>query len=71
VVGPGSSEFLAPPKDHEALAGVILKLANDSALRVIIGAENRRRVEERYTAARTCERTVAVLKEVLQTSHAP
>ena len=71
VVGPGGSEFLAPPKDHEALAGAILKLANDSALRVIIGAENRQRVEERYTAARTCERTVAVLKEVLQTSHAP
>ena len=65
VVGPGSSEFLAPPKDHEALAGAILKLANDSALRVIIGAENRRRVEERYTAARTCESMVCVIKSVL------
>jgi glycosyltransferase involved in cell wall biosynthesis len=68
VVGPSGSEFLAPPNDHEALAGVIMKLANDSGLRVTIGAENRQRVSERYTAARTCERTVAVLKEVLQTS---
>ncbi|HEU4431869.1 MAG TPA: glycosyltransferase [Pyrinomonadaceae bacterium] len=71
LVGARSSELLAPPKDHEALAGVIMKLAKDSGLRVTIGAENRQRVEDRYTAARTCERTVAVLKEVLQTSHAP
>lgn len=71
LVGRAGSPFLAPPKDHEALAGVIMKLANDSRLRVTIGAENRQRVNERYTAARTCERTVAVLKEVLQTSHAP
>ena len=71
MVGPAGLPFLALPKDHEALAGVIMKLSNDSRLRVTIGAENRQRVNERYTAARTCERTVAVLKEVLQTSHAP
>ncbi|HET8781737.1 MAG TPA: glycosyltransferase family 4 protein, partial [Pyrinomonadaceae bacterium] len=62
VLGPASSQFLAPPKDDEALAGAILKLANDSDLRVTIGAENRKRVEEKYAAERMCEQTVAILK---------
>ena len=65
LVGPGGMEFLAAPKDDEALAGAILKLANDSDLRVTIGAENRQRVRDRYTAPRMCESTVAVIKEVL------
>jgi len=68
VVGPRSSELLAPPKDHEALASVIMKLANDSGLRVSIGTENRQRVEDRYTAARTCESMVTVIKSVLDRS---
>ena len=65
IVGPRGLEFLAAPKDDEALAGAILKLANDSDLRVTIGAENRQRVKDRYTAPRMCESTVAVIKEVL------
>ena len=65
IVGPGGLQFLAAPKDDEALAGAILKLATDSDLRVTIGAENRRRVKDHYTAARMCESTVAVIKEVL------
>lgn len=65
AVGPKGLHFLAPPKDDEALAGAILKLANDSDLRVTLGAENQRRVREKYTAPRMCESTVAVMKEVL------
>jgi glycosyltransferase involved in cell wall biosynthesis len=65
LVGPAGFEFLAPPKDDEALAAAILKLANDSELRVTIGAENQRRVREQYTTARMCESTVAALKEVV------
>ena len=65
VVGSHGSEFLAPPKDHDALAGAIMKLANDPGLRVTIGAENRQRVNERYTAARTCESMVDIIKQVL------
>ncbi|HET7112094.1 MAG TPA: glycosyltransferase [Pyrinomonadaceae bacterium] len=65
VLGPNGLQFLAPPGDDAALAGAILKLANDSELRVTIGNENQQRVNERYAAARMCEQTVAVLKEVL------
>ena len=65
IVGQAGIQFLAPPKDDEALAIAILKLANDSDLRVTIGAENQRRVLEKYTAARMCESTVAVLREVV------
>lgn len=65
AVGPKGLQFLAPPKDDEALAAAILKLANDSDLRVTVGTENQRRVRERFTAPRMCESTVAVIKEVL------
>jgi glycosyltransferase involved in cell wall biosynthesis len=69
AVGANGSEFLAPPDDDEALAGAILKLANDSGLRVTIGADNRQRVKDRYTAARMCEQTISVIKEVLSKPH--
>ena len=65
VLGPGGLQFLAPPKDDEALAGAILRLANDSGLRGSVGAENRQRVKEKYTAERMCETTVGVLKDAL------
>lgn len=64
VIAPAGLEFLAPPQDYEALAGAILKLEKDSDLRVTIGAENQQRVKEKYSAARMCEETVAVLKEL-------
>ena len=56
---------LAPPKDPEALAGVILKLADDPILRVTIGAENRQRVRNEYGADRMCDETIDVLKDLL------
>lgn len=65
VVGTGGAEFLASPGDDEALAGAILRLANDRDLRVTIGAQNRRRIRERYGAERLCEETVAVLNQLL------
>ncbi|HKR12602.1 MAG TPA: glycosyltransferase [Pyrinomonadaceae bacterium] len=64
VLGPDSSEFLAPPKDDVGLATAILKLANDADLRITLGTANRKRVEENYTASRMCDETVAVLKEL-------
>ena len=62
VLGPAGLEFLAPPKDDEALAGAILKLANDGDLRVTIGTENKRRVKENFEAERMCGESVALLK---------
>ena len=64
VLGPDSSEFLAPPKDDVGLATAILKLAHDADLRITLGTANRKRVEENYTASRMCDETVAVLKEL-------
>ena len=65
VVCRENAQFLTPPGDDAALAAAILRLANDSDLRVTIGALNRRRVRERYGAARMCEATVAVLNEIV------
>ena len=65
VAGPENAAFLAPPGDDEALAAAILRLANDSDLRVTIGAQNRKRVRERYGVARMCEATAAVLNEIV------
>jgi glycosyltransferase involved in cell wall biosynthesis len=70
VVGPAGKQFLAPPKDDESLAAAILKLADDAELRRSLGTQNRQRVADHYTAARMCESTVAVLKEVLNDSPA-
>lgn len=71
VLGPGGSRFLAPPKDDEALAAAILKLANDPDLRVTIGTANQKRVKDNYSSVRMGEETVAVLKELLSSTPAP
>ena len=68
VVGAEGAPFLAPPGDDGALAAAVIRLANDSDLRVTIGAQNRRRVREKYDAARMCEETVAVLVKELSWS---
>jgi glycosyltransferase involved in cell wall biosynthesis len=65
VAGPENRLFLAPPGDDEGLATAILRLANDSDLRVTIGELNRIRVRERFSAARMCEASVAVLNEIV------
>lgn len=61
AVGPAGTQFLAPPGDAEALAGIILKMAGDPTLCSMMGAENRRRVRNKYDANRMCEETVSLL----------
>jgi glycosyltransferase involved in cell wall biosynthesis len=61
ALGPAGAPFLAAPGDTEALARVILKLANDAALRSAVGAENLRRARDVYDPARMCEETAALL----------
>ena len=51
----GSSDLLAPAGDSAALSHTILKLANDPALCSKIGAENRKRIIEKYDAQRMCQ----------------
>jgi glycosyltransferase involved in cell wall biosynthesis len=61
AVGTAGQQFLAPPGDAEALTGIILKLAGDPTLCSLIGAENRRRVRNKYDSIRMCKETVSLL----------
>jgi glycosyltransferase involved in cell wall biosynthesis len=45
----GETGYLIPPKDPKALAGRLLRLLSDGALRDRMGCAGRRRVEEHYT----------------------
>jgi glycosyltransferase involved in cell wall biosynthesis len=64
VVGASGTRFLAPVEDAESLSAVLLNLANDPALRARIGAENRRRIREKYDSLRMCEETATLLKQI-------
>jgi len=64
VLGPGGTQFLAPVEDAESLSEVLVKLANDPALRARAGAENRARIRENYDSLRMCEETAALLKQI-------
>jgi glycosyltransferase involved in cell wall biosynthesis len=61
AVGPAGKQFLAPPGDAEALAQIILKLAGDPTLCSMSGAENQRRVRNKYDSIRMCEETASLL----------
>ena len=65
VVGAEGAAFLAPPDDDGALASAVIRLANDPDLRVTIGTMNRRWVRERFSAARMCETSAALLNEIV------
>lgn len=56
------------PGDPGALAAEILRLLDDRAARERIGAAGRRRVEERFTARRMADATVAAYREVLDSA---
>jgi len=57
----GSSEFLATVGDADALSHTILKLAADPAMCSMIGAQNRKRILEKYDARRMCEQFVEII----------
>ncbi len=54
VVG-GETGRLVPPRDAQALAGALVELANEPALRRTMGARARALVEERFSVARMVE----------------
>ena len=64
VVGASGTQFLAPVEDAAGLSEVLVKLANDPALRARVGAENRERIREKYDSLRMCEETAALLKQI-------
>jgi glycosyltransferase involved in cell wall biosynthesis len=65
AVGRAGAPYLAPPGDAEALARIILKLADDPTLRSALGEENRKRIESHYDPSRMCEETAALLANCL------
>jgi glycosyltransferase involved in cell wall biosynthesis len=49
VVRDGREGFLVPPRDVDAAAGALVKLAQDAALRARLGAAANARFRERFT----------------------
>lgn len=65
ALGIHSSSWLAPPGDADTLADRILRLALDPGLRATLGARNRMRVENEFSAPQTCARMVGLLSRAL------
>jgi len=57
--------LLVPPKDPAALAAAITRLIENRALAARLAAEGRRTVEERFSAKRMVEATLAIYQAVL------
>jgi len=64
IVEDGLNGFLVEPKHPEALAQKILELNSNEKLRERIGADARKRVLEKYTAAKIVSRYVEVYENV-------
>lgn len=65
AVEDGVTGRLVPPKDPAALAEALIQLLTDPSRREAMGAAGRLRYEERFTAGRMVERTLAVYQEIL------
>ncbi len=65
AVDEGTTGLVVPCGDPVALAGGVLELLHDPARRARMGAAGRRWVEERFSADRMVEETLAVYREVL------
>lgn len=61
----GETALLVPPGDPSALALVLGRLLDDDGLRARVGAAGRARVAQRFTWARTAERTALWYAETL------
>lgn len=66
VVQDGVNGMLVSPKDPEALAKAMIRLIEDPDLRLKYGNAGRRIVEERFTADKVVEGTLAVYKRILE-----
>ena len=65
VVTDGVTGLLVPPRDHEALAGAIVILLKDAALRRKYGDAGLERVRDRYSAERMVQDTVGVYGQLV------
>lgn len=62
LIGNGAG-LLVPPQNPPALADALEALIRDSSLRAQLGAAGRRRIEERFSVARTAAELVACIQE--------
>jgi glycosyltransferase involved in cell wall biosynthesis len=65
AVEDGVTGRLVPPRDPAALAAALLELLDDAPRRDAMGRAGRRRFQERFTADRMVEATLAVYDEVV------
>ena len=61
----GETGLLVPPRDAPALAAALERLINDPTLRVSMGAAGRMRVEENFSDAIICGKTLAVYESLV------
>ena len=69
VVIDGETGFLVPPRDHDAMAGAIVKLLKDDALRHRMGEAGRARVRTIFSAERMVQETLRVYQRVALHPH--
>ncbi len=69
VVVHGETGFLVPPRDHDAMAGAIVTLLKDDALRQRMGEAGRARVRTIFSAERMVQDTLRVYQRVAMHPH--
>lgn len=67
----GETGFLVPARDINALAAALERLINDPALRARMGAAGRARVEENFSDAIICSKTLAVYDSLVPARSTP
>lgn len=64
LVDDGRTGFVVPPAEPEPLASALLRLADDEALRVRMGAASRERIEQVFNIRATIEQTIALYRRL-------
>jgi glycosyltransferase involved in cell wall biosynthesis len=65
VVSPDTYPLLAPPRDPQALADVICRLADSPDLRADLGVGNLKRARDEFSPGRMCERMAEVMADAM------
>jgi glycosyltransferase involved in cell wall biosynthesis len=71
LISDGETGLLVPPRDPEALAHAIVKLAGDPAWCAELGRAGRRRVEERFSLRAKIDATEALYRRLVARRRAP
>lgn len=69
LVVDGVSGLVVPPRDADALAGAILKLARDAGLRKRLGTQAGQRIRESFTIEETVRKTLALYASLQGAGH--